>query len=84
MTLRQAARPTRDGRGVTALPPVRILEQASKGEAAMSEHEPGDKEHLHESALLHGQEHKGYGEDEGERDESLEPEGHEPEPDAAV
>jgi hypothetical protein len=55
-----------------------------KGEAAMSEHEPGDKEHLHESALLHGQEHKGYGEDEGERDESLEPEGHEPEPDAAV
>jgi hypothetical protein len=50
----------------------------------MSEHEPGDKEHLHESALLHAQEHKGYGEDEGERDESLEPEGHEPEPDAAV
>jgi len=50
----------------------------------MSEHEPGDKEHLHESALLHGQEHKGYGEEEGERDESLEPEGHEPEPDAAV
>jgi hypothetical protein len=54
-----------------------------KGEAAMNEHEPGDQEHLHESALLHAQEHKGYGEDEGERDESFEAEGHEPEPDAA-
>jgi hypothetical protein len=38
------------------------------------EHEPGDDEHMHESALLHAQEHKGYGEDEGEREESLEDE----------
>ena len=47
----------------------------------MSEHEPSDEEHLHDSALLHAQEHKGYGEEEGERDESLEAEG--PEPHAA-
>jgi hypothetical protein len=45
----------------------------------MSEHEPGDQGHAHESALLHAQEHKGYGEDEGERDESLE--GEPPKPD---
>ena len=38
----------------------------------MSEHERGDEEHLHESALLHAQEHKGYGEDEGEREGLLE------------
>ena len=35
------------------------------------DHEPGDEEHLHESSLLHEQEHKGYGDDEGERDEIL-------------
>jgi hypothetical protein len=45
----------------------------------MSEHEPGDEQHRHESRLLHDQEHKGYGDDEGERDEVLE-EGEEEEP----
>ena len=35
------------------------------------DHEPGDEDHLHESSLLHAQEHKGYGDDEGERDEIL-------------
>ena len=38
----------------------------------MSNHEPGDAEHEHESPLLHAQEHQGYGEDEGEREELLE------------
>jgi hypothetical protein len=37
----------------------------------MSEHEPGDERHRHESPLLHEQEHKGYGADEGEREELL-------------
>ena len=37
----------------------------------MSEHEPGDEQHRDESALLHAQEHKGYGDDEGEREELL-------------
>lgn len=37
----------------------------------MSDHEPGDSKHLHESALLHAQEHRGYGDDEGEREEIL-------------
>jgi hypothetical protein len=36
-----------------------------------SDHEPGDELHEHESPLLHEQEHKGYGDDEGEREESL-------------
>ena len=45
----------------------------------MSEHEPSDEEQVHESALLRAQEHKGFGEDEGERDESLEAEGRQPE-----
>jgi hypothetical protein len=39
---------------------------------ATSEHEPGDERHRHESPLLHEQEHKGYGADEGEREELLE------------
>jgi hypothetical protein len=39
-----------------------------------SEHKPGDELHRHESELLHAQEHKGYGDDEGEREESLEDE----------
>jgi hypothetical protein len=38
----------------------------------MSDHEPGDPKHEHESPLLHAQEHQGYGEDEGEREELLE------------
>jgi hypothetical protein len=38
----------------------------------MSDHAPGDDEHRHESPLLHSQEHKGYGDDEGEREELLE------------
>jgi hypothetical protein len=37
----------------------------------MSEHNPGDEQHRHESPLLHDQEHKGYGDDEGERQEIL-------------
>jgi hypothetical protein len=41
----------------------------------MSEHQAGDQQHAHESALLHAQEHKGYGDDEGEREELLEREG---------
>lgn len=49
----------------------------------MGEHEPGDAEHRHESALLHAQEHKGFGEDEGERDEALETEAESHEPDPA-
>lgn len=43
----------------------------------MSQHAPGDEQHRHESQLLHEQEHKGYGEDEGEREEILEREAHE-------
>jgi len=38
----------------------------------MSDHAPGDPKHEHESPLLHAQEHQGYGEDEGEREELLE------------
>jgi hypothetical protein len=41
---------------------------------AMSEHHAGDEQHQHESELLHAQEHKGYGDDEGEREEVLEDE----------
>jgi hypothetical protein len=37
----------------------------------MSEHESGDAGHRHESELLREQEHKGYGDDEGEREEAL-------------
>jgi hypothetical protein len=47
----------------------------------MSEHHPGDDQDRHESPLLHEQEHKGYGDDEGEREEILESEEDEqPEP----
>jgi hypothetical protein len=46
------------------------LEGSERG-AVMSEHKPGDEQHRHESALLHDQEHKGYGDDEGEREEIL-------------
>ena len=38
----------------------------------MSDHKPGDEQHRHESPLLHAQEHKGFGDDEGEREELLE------------
>ena len=38
----------------------------------MCEHKPGGEEHRHESPLLRAQEHKGYGDDEGEREEILE------------
>jgi hypothetical protein len=45
----------------------------------MSEHEPYEHEDSQESALLRAQEHKGYGDDEGEREELLEdPEDDEP------
>lgn len=37
----------------------------------MSEHKPGDEQHRDESPFLHAQEHKGYGDDEGEREELL-------------
>jgi hypothetical protein len=40
----------------------------------MSEHKPGDEQHQHESPLQHAQEHKGFGDDEGEREELLEEE----------
>jgi hypothetical protein len=40
----------------------------------MTEHDAGDELHAHESELLHAQEHKGYGDDEGEREEELEDE----------
>jgi hypothetical protein len=38
----------------------------------VADHTPGDKEHPRESPLLHAQEHKGYGDDEGEREQLLE------------
>jgi len=47
----------------------------------MSDHEPGDSKHEHETPMLHAQEHKGYGEDEGEREEILEDEDVSPESD---
>ena len=37
----------------------------------MSEDDTGDARHRHESELLREQEHKGYGDDEGEREEAL-------------
>ena len=40
----------------------------------MSEHDAGDEQHPRESELLREQEHKGYGDDEGEREELLEDE----------
>ena len=47
----------------------------------MSEHHPEDDQHRHESPLLHEQERKGYGDDEGEREKILESEEDEqPEP----
>jgi hypothetical protein len=39
----------------------------------MNEHESHEQDQ-HESALLRAQEHKGFGDDEGEREESLESE----------
>ena len=48
----------------------------------MSEHKPGDEQHQHESPLLHAQEHKGYGYDEGGREKILEREENE-EPESA-
>jgi len=41
---------------------------------AMSEHEKENGRHELDSELLRAQEHKGYGEDEGEREELLEAE----------
>jgi hypothetical protein len=41
----------------------------------VSEHHPGDQQHKDESALLHAQEHKGYGDDEGEREQLLDRDG---------
>jgi predicted GNAT family acetyltransferase len=37
----------------------------------VNDHAPGDEQHRHESELLHAQEHKGYGDDEGEREALL-------------
>jgi hypothetical protein len=60
-----------------------MLVRPTKIGGAMSNHEPGDEQHQHESPLLHAQEHKGYGDDEGEREELLEEEeGEEPRPEA--
>jgi uncharacterized Fe-S cluster protein YjdI/CDGSH-type Zn-finger protein len=50
----------------------RRADERSKRGGLMSEHKPGDEQHRHESPLLHEQEHKGYGDDEGEREEILE------------
>ncbi len=47
------------------------VHEMSKKAGVMSEHEPGDEQHQHESPLLHEQEHKGYGADEGQREEIL-------------
>jgi hypothetical protein len=60
-----------------------LIAKDPREESRMSEHDPGDKEHRHESPLLHDQEHKGYGDDEGEREEILEREDDEqPEPES--
>jgi hypothetical protein len=40
----------------------------------MSDHESEEERRQHEAELLRAQEHKGYGDDEGEREELLEDE----------
>jgi hypothetical protein len=60
----------------------READEGSKRGGAMSEHKPGDEQHQHESPLLHAQEHKGYGYDEGGREKILEREENE-EPESA-
>src|SRR5258708_34762809 len=54
----------------------------TKGRGDMSDHEPGDAKHEHETPMLHAQEHKGYGEDEGEREKSLEDQDEEASPES--
>jgi hypothetical protein len=48
-----------------------LVRRRTKGRSEVSDHEPGDVKHEHESPMLHAQEHKGYGEDEGEREKIL-------------
>jgi len=55
-----------------AAEPLTGLRPSTNERSDMSDHEPGDPKHQHESPLLHAQEHQGYGEDEGEREELLE------------
>ena len=54
------------------LEPVKGLRCSANEKRDMSDHEPGDPKHEHESPLLHAQEHQGYGADEGEREKLLE------------
>jgi len=54
------------------LEPVNGLRRSANERSHMSDHVPGDPKHEHESPLLHAQEHQGYGQDEGEREEPLE------------
>jgi len=54
------------------LEPVNGLRRSANERSHMSDHVPGDPKHEHESPLLHAQEHQGYGQDEGEREELLE------------
>src|SRR6266404_229705 len=56
-----------------AAEPLTALRPSTNERSDMSDHEPGELKHQqHESPLLHAQEHRGYGEDEGEREELLE------------
>ena len=51
--------------------PLKGLRSSANAKRDMSDHQPGDPKHEHESPLLHAQEHQGYGEDEGEREKLL-------------
>jgi len=51
--------------------PLTDLPPSADKRSDMTNHEPGDAGHERESPLLHAQEHQGYGEDEGEREELL-------------
>ena len=69
--------PQPDGRSLTAgdVPEGSLttgsLQESERG-ALMNEHKPADEQHQQEDQLVHDQEHKGYGYDEGEREEILE------------
>jgi predicted GNAT family acetyltransferase len=55
-----------------AVEPLKGLRSSASEKRDVSDHQPGDHKHEHESPLLHAQEHQGYGEDEGERERLLE------------
>jgi hypothetical protein len=46
--------------------------QGTERGALMNKHKAEDEQHEQEGSLVHDQEHKGYGYDEGEREEILE------------